>query len=383
MEEVEVWARWWGLRAGVRYAEPLYATQGSMRLAALAHGHDRIAELPLIAPGRGRMTPKQRAQTALAGGKPDRVPFVPEVDYDYIAKAAGREPWEFSYADGEERARMHEAFFLRHPCDVWPCWSSPSQRRLAQREIVREGDAVYYLDKRTGRRYRIDRRGELLNDRGEIVILGDDGEEIDEKSAAIWVAGGPYPRAVESEADIEELLGPVRPPSDWIEDGFFSTLQYLQPRTATTHLLAFCLNTIFADVLDLFGGFQEGLIALYTKRGPDAQGAGGDRGPAQDAPRRPARAIGAQCTWMIEYCAGADTISRAMYRSSSCPTSRRSPARRTASASRSTCGSWATRCPCCPTWPASRWTASTPSRAARATTSTWSRCAARWATACA
>lgn len=53
VEQVEVWARWWGLRCGVRYAEPLYATQGSMRLAALAHGRNRITELPLIEPGVG------------------------------------------------------------------------------------------------------------------------------------------------------------------------------------------------------------------------------------------------------------------------------------------------------------------------------------------
>jgi LmbE family N-acetylglucosaminyl deacetylase len=53
VDEIEVCGRWWGLRAGVRYAEPLYATQGSMRLAQLSHGRDRISELPLIAPSTG------------------------------------------------------------------------------------------------------------------------------------------------------------------------------------------------------------------------------------------------------------------------------------------------------------------------------------------
>ncbi|MHB0879141.1 MAG: hypothetical protein ACYC5O_24140, partial [Anaerolineae bacterium] len=173
------------------------------------------------------MTPKQRAQIALSGGKPDRVPFVPAVDDDYIAVVAGREPWEFGHSSGEERARMQEAFFARHPCDVWPCWGGPSRAGQARRDIVRRDGRVYYVEKDTGREYRIDRRGNLLNARGETISFGPDGEELDEKAAAIWVAGGPYRRAVEVEADVEELLGPVPPQSHWVEGGFLDTIRYL------------------------------------------------------------------------------------------------------------------------------------------------------------
>jgi LmbE family N-acetylglucosaminyl deacetylase len=44
----EVPNRFWGMRCGVRYAEPLYQTWGSMRLAQLTRDHARVTELPLM-----------------------------------------------------------------------------------------------------------------------------------------------------------------------------------------------------------------------------------------------------------------------------------------------------------------------------------------------
>jgi LmbE family N-acetylglucosaminyl deacetylase len=43
----EVHDRYWGMRCGVRYAETLYQSWGSMKLARLTRNHFRIAELPL------------------------------------------------------------------------------------------------------------------------------------------------------------------------------------------------------------------------------------------------------------------------------------------------------------------------------------------------
>lgn len=259
------------------------------------------------------MTPKERVRIALAGGKPDRVPFVPEVDYDVVARAAGREPWEFTYADQLTRAQMHEAFYHRYPSDLWLCWGAPSNKRLSQRQIVREQDGVYYLDKCTGRRFRINRRGDLLDESGQTIVLGENGEVIDEQSAAIWVANGPYPRPVESESDIEELLGPVPPPQFWIEDGHLATLAYLLPRYGERHFLSFSTNTIFADALDLFGGFQEGLVALYSKRALFHK-ALETIVEWKKSRVRAGASLGGPGIMLIEYCAGADTISRAMYR---------------------------------------------------------------------
>jgi uroporphyrinogen-III decarboxylase len=108
-------------------------------------------------------------------------------------------------------------------------------------------------------------------------------------------------------------LGPVPPPEYWIEDGFLSNLEYLLPRHGQTHFLMFPLNTIFADALDLFGGFQEGLIALHTKRALFHK--------ALEAivewkisRLRAGAALHAPGAWMIEYTAGADTISPRAYR---------------------------------------------------------------------
>ena len=53
VEEAEIIARFWGLRCGVKYAEPLYQTWGSMRMAQLTRDHYRISELPLERPGQG------------------------------------------------------------------------------------------------------------------------------------------------------------------------------------------------------------------------------------------------------------------------------------------------------------------------------------------
>ena len=47
-ELVEVSNRFWGMRCGVQYAEPLYQTWGSMKLAQLTLARARITELPLI-----------------------------------------------------------------------------------------------------------------------------------------------------------------------------------------------------------------------------------------------------------------------------------------------------------------------------------------------
>jgi hypothetical protein len=48
VETVQVANRFWGLRGGTRYAEPLYQTWGSMNLARLTRHHARVTELPLM-----------------------------------------------------------------------------------------------------------------------------------------------------------------------------------------------------------------------------------------------------------------------------------------------------------------------------------------------
>lgn len=48
LETVEVSNRFWGMRCGVQYAEPLFQTRGSMALARLTRHRDRVTELPLI-----------------------------------------------------------------------------------------------------------------------------------------------------------------------------------------------------------------------------------------------------------------------------------------------------------------------------------------------
>ena len=47
-ETVRVVNRFWGMRCGVLYAEPLYQTWGSMKLAQLTRDRFRVTELPLI-----------------------------------------------------------------------------------------------------------------------------------------------------------------------------------------------------------------------------------------------------------------------------------------------------------------------------------------------
>ena len=248
------------------------------------------------------MLPKERVQIALEGGKPDRVPFLLECDYDYMAKAAGREPWEYIHADSLEQARIHEAFYQRHPSDLWKCWGGPSKSRLNRQQIIRDEKGVFCVDTETGQRFEIDRRGDLLDENGRPAGAGQ-----------TWLAVRSYPRPVETEDDIIELLGPAPAPEHWIEDGFLSNLEYLLPRYGQTNFLAFPLNTIFADALDLFGGFEEGLIALHTKRELIHK--------ALEAivewkvsRLRAGASLGAPGAWMIEYAAGADIISPDTYR---------------------------------------------------------------------
>jgi hypothetical protein len=256
------------------------------------------------------MLPRERVQVAFERGKPDQVPILLECDYDYIAAAAGREPWEWVYADTLEQAKIHEAHFTRHLCDLWPCWQGPSKSALKRRRIVREENSTFYVDLQTGRRFKIAWSGDLLDENGKAVEIDGDGDPLEPKD---WVAGGGYPRAVETEDDILELVGPVPPADFWIEDGFLSNLAYLLPRYGQTYFLTFPLNTIFADALDLFGGFQEGLVALHTKRKLFHKVLA-TIVEWKKSRLRAGASLGAPGTWMIEYMTGADIISPATYR---------------------------------------------------------------------
>ena len=48
VETVKIVNGFWGLRCHVKYAEPLYQTGGSMKLARLTRDHSRVSELPLL-----------------------------------------------------------------------------------------------------------------------------------------------------------------------------------------------------------------------------------------------------------------------------------------------------------------------------------------------
>jgi hypothetical protein len=152
--------------------------------------------------------------------------------------------------------------------------------------------------------------GGLLDENSKAVELDSEGNPLKPQD---WVAGGGYSRAVETEDDILELMGPVPPVGFWIEDGFLSNLAYLLPRYGQRYFLTFPLNTIFADALDLFGGFQEGLIALYAKRKLFHKVLE-TIVEWKKSRLRAGASLGAPGTWMIEYMAAADIISPATYR---------------------------------------------------------------------
>ena len=259
------------------------------------------------------MQPKERAQIALSGGRPDRVPFQLEADSDYVAISAGWEPWEFTHGSGLERARIQESCYLRHAVDLWRVSTSPSYAELSNRTIVRENGQPIYVDTRTGRRFRIDRRGGLLDEKAQPVTLGPNGEVLGKSLTAKFVAYGKYLRSVESEDDILELLGPAPPREYWIEGGRLAALGQLVPRHGSTHFLIFSIGMVFADALDLFGGFEEGLTALYAKR-PLFHKTLAAIVEWKKSKLRAGAALGADGAFMIECCAGADTISPPMYR---------------------------------------------------------------------
>ena len=51
-EVIKVWNRFWGMRCGVMYAEPLYQSWGSMKLAQMTRDRARVTELPTIPQAR-------------------------------------------------------------------------------------------------------------------------------------------------------------------------------------------------------------------------------------------------------------------------------------------------------------------------------------------
>jgi hypothetical protein len=258
------------------------------------------------------MLPKERVRIALEGGRPDRVPFLLECDYDYLTKAAGRQLWEWTCADCLERAQIHEAFYRRHPSDLWKCWAGPSRLGRQPHEILLVDDRIVYLDLESGQKYDLSSRGQLLDDQGTPLTYRWDGQLVPEGEGG-WLASDGYPRPVQTEDDILELLGPAPPPAYWTECGFLSTLEYLLPRHGDEHFLMFPLNTIFASTLDLFGGFAQGLIALHTNRQllHKALQAVVEWKLSR---LRAGASMGAPGMWMIEYAAGADIISPDTYR---------------------------------------------------------------------
>jgi len=196
-------------------------------------------------------------RTALAGGKPDRVPIAITADHDFFCKAAGRPMWEFEYGDNPTRAAIQRDAYLRFPDnDYILCWGGRRPEALGSQRIVTEEGRPYLESIESGERSPIRLR----------------------KTAAEWTDGlgeeeygttsqSGYERPVESEADIEALLGPVSTVDALLEKGQCEPMAELRRDLGERAYLAVSTGANFYEAMQMMGGFEPAMVALLDNPG--------------------------------------------------------------------------------------------------------------------
>ncbi len=203
------------------------------------------------------MTGKERMMCFLNGGRPDTIPVCPMFDRDYMIKAAGLGNRNWDEMANPERLAVIEGCYERH----------------------RNVDFIFCP---TGR--------------GSLPRI--------------------EPPSIESKITpqmLKELWQEPLSSQQILDSKIYEYMPQLLKNYGNDVLLAFTINVPLAYAMNIFGGYENGLVAM-------AQRTEEFKLVYMELCRRTASflktgsLLGMQCVWITQYYAGADTISPGMYR---------------------------------------------------------------------
>lgn len=235
------------------------------------------------------MTPRQRVETALAGGKADTVPVMPIYDRGYMLRLVGRDEREHLTTSPEKWGQLQEQVLLRHPTDGLFVHVCAEREWVERQRVERFEDHWRFTDTMTGVRFKALPDG---------VAIYDDPE------------AQPPQVFVREEADLDRLPPPPDPEKIACS-GRYEPLRYMMERFPDHHI-SFQTGSPAIYAINACGGYVEGLETMAGN--PDLFVQLLERAAREQiAQIHAAKLVGCYSTWFTCYYTGADTISPGMY----------------------------------------------------------------------
>lgn len=237
------------------------------------------------------MTPRERIEVALRGGKPDRVPVAAIYDMGYMMRGTGQDERGWVTATAAERIKTIEDMFLRHEVDCYFVHNGASDE-FADTHTIEKHEAYWLItNRKTGEQYR------LLPDGCRAQA---DGTPIPRPPSAGGVS------KVRTEADLDTALPRYAPGGPEMR-ARYAPLRHLVAKYPDHHFST-QLGSTMVWALNACGGYVEGLTLLAEDR--ELFRALLARCVKNELIKiREARQAGAHSVWFTTYYAGADTIS--------------------------------------------------------------------------
>ena len=234
------------------------------------------------------MNSKERLESALQGGKPDRMPIMPIYDYAYIMNSTGHDPREYHTATAAERIQYLEEGFLRHDVDGYLVFPGTNED-WARDHVVEKLEAYWLVTNRTtGEQFRLLPSG---------LEVGADG--------ALPSCGGES--KVQTRVDIDREFTAELTEEEIETSRRFGPLHHLAAKYPNHHF-GFQSSTPIALAVKTCGGLVEGLLTMHDS--PSVFRELLDRWTAHMCARMaPGRKAGGRSTLFTSYYTGADTIS--------------------------------------------------------------------------
>jgi uroporphyrinogen-III decarboxylase len=206
------------------------------------------------------MTSKERVRAVFEGRQPDRLPICPVFNGDYVIKAAGlpREKWDaWDLMSNAEIMSVFGGCHRRHPeIDLIVCTTGSSRTPAPPR---------------------------------------------------------PHISKVSAPLDIPKLLPAPQTVNEVLASGIYDYLPGMVSQYGQETFLAFVTVMPLATTVNIFGGYEDGLVAMLTQRAAFEQTY--LRLCENLIPRmRAAASLGMEAVWFTQFWAGCDTISPELYR---------------------------------------------------------------------
>ena len=183
------------------------------------------------------MTSKERMNTALAGGKADRVPIALIFDETYLCRAVGADLRELQHGNSSNRADLQRRLMQRHPLnDILICWDGTNRNSV--NKLERQGDRFFDVNVLTGER-------RAIPDPAERVLP--DGPMTSEISVT---------NPIGSIEEIGGKIDPVLSVDEVVNSGWFDVLEELRQDFGDTKFITYRPGELFPPAVELLGGFE-------------------------------------------------------------------------------------------------------------------------------